>query len=219
MKQKIMFSINVLMLLVLASVIVSARSVPALVNMTLQVDVTSAIDTSVTPPVTRLYRTAYLYPPDGSFPTEFSVTDICELAHDKVTPIQFMLQMAVPENASTWDIGENITMLLNMTNYVYNYTVSQVKFLSSLKDINVDLSKDLSYCRNTTANTVSTGEYQLCTQQKSQYLEEKNTCQSSLKQADSGKITNIIIGAVGAAIIMLATKKRYYQAPTEKEWK
>lgn len=191
---------------------ISAREIVVPINMSLKIDAYKDSNEVIT-------RTAKLIYPNGAFPTgPFSMSDACTSPYSQDFPIQFYISIEAPVNASTWDLGENITRILNMTSYVYNYTVGREVWLSSLRDINLDLSKDLSYCRNTTANAVNTGEYQLCIQQKSQFMSEKQTCEVKLKSAEDSKIMNILIGAGAASIIILMAKKKYYQAPAEREF-
>lgn len=161
--------------------------------------------------------------PYGSTPSEYSITDACELPHDDVQHFPYFLTVDVDCNTTTptWDIGENITALLNMTSYLYYYQENEEGQCKETVKANIELSKTVEYLQGRLGEldkySSLQSAYDVCNKDKHDAEGALKTCTDEKNEANGQKINYLIYGFVIAGVFLLLTRPKIFKSPAERE--
>jgi len=186
------------------------------INQTLYIDVYNDGDT--------LIRTAEIRNPVGSMPSKFSLSDACNSPSDNTFPIQYFMDAEVTcdMNISQWDIGGNITKILNDTTTLIKYQKKQIDDCKNAIKENIEMHKELEICTNKTEylNKYSSlqSAYDVCDDNRRSCQKELKTCEEKYEKANGEKINYFIFGLIAAGILLAVTRPKLFKSPTEKQF-
>jgi len=188
------------------------------VNQTLHIDVYSN--------GTDFVRNAEIRIVENTFPRgPFSIQDVCTATENKDFDFSYEMEIDVQCNLTSvqWDLGQNITQLLNNTITLIRYEEREIEDCDEAVKFNIGLQKDLSICNNKTAvlNTYSSlqSAYDVCSSEKKNLENENIEYKNKYEESDSQKFNFFIYGIIIAGILVFITgKTKLFQSPTQKQF-
>lgn len=174
---------------------------------------------------TEFIRNAELRIPEDTFPKgPLSINDVCTATETKTFDFSYELDAEIECNISSvqWDLGQNISMILNNTQRILGYSQKQMEDCESAINYNIGLQKELEICNNKTAvlNTYSSlqSAYDVCAETSKKMDDEFTICKSDLKVSEGQKFNYFIYGLIAAGIFVFATKPKPFQSPAGKQF-
>jgi hypothetical protein len=171
-------------------------------------------------------RIVTLITPPGSFPgSPRLVSDsLCEADESGYFDYSFEFEpdVSCPTNITEWDLGTNVSLILNHTTQLMVYGKKQMDDCKSAVDFNMRLQAQLDECNNKSAilNTYSSlqSAYDVCDDNRRTSTDSLKVCQEELKKKTDERFNFFIYGLIVAAIYGVATKPKLYQPPTQKQF-
>lgn len=160
------------------------------------------------------------YPPGGAEPIPLG--DVCGFPGTRDYPFYYAMNLDVDCNASTWDVGENLTLILNYTDQLYRWGKREQDDCNSAIKTNIELTTLLTSCQNKTAvldtySSLQSG-YDVCSNDKRQAEEALTICTQMKDKAESEKFNYFIGGIICTVLVYAASNTKLFKSPAERNF-